>query len=235
MAGIKSFLFMSFLILFTLVLGCLCLPLLLLPRSWNVGVVHWWCGVVLGAHAKIIGVKTIIKGEEHIPEGPFILAPKHQAMWETIKVIRLVHDPAIVLKKELMYIPIFGWWAAKMKMISIDRATKASALRKMMNEAKAAAEAGRPIVIFPEGTRAPVGGMNPYKPGVAALYKALGYPVVPAALNSGKCWPRKGYDFKPGTITFEYLEPIPAGLDKRVFLEQLETRIEGATRALEAQ
>ena len=223
---------MSFLYGFTLLAGVVCLPLLIAPRSWNVGLVRWWCGVVLGGHKHIIGVEYVIKGKENVPEGPFILAAKHQAMWETLMVNRMLRDPAIVLKKELMIIPIFGWWAWKMRMIAIDRATRASALRKMMGAAKTEAEKGRPLVIFPEGTRKTPGDPPDYKPGTVAMYRALKIPVVPAALNSGRVWPRKGFGFKPGVITFEFLPPIEPGLGKPEFNAELEKRIEESTTRL---
>lgn len=231
----RSILFAAFLFLTTLLAGVACLPFLLLSREVNVGLVRWWCRQILVAHAKIIGVQTIIKGKENLPDGPYILAPKHQAMWETLKVNLLLDDPAIVLKKELQLVPIFGWWLARIKMISIDRGAHATALKKMMKDAKEKSDAGRTIVIFPEGTRAPVGEKNPYKPGVAALYKALNVPVVPVALNSGLIWPKLGRTFLPGTITLEFLPPIAPGLDRKAFMAELENRIESATKKLLAE
>ncbi len=232
MTTIRSILFLAFLYLSCLVIGIAGSPLLLFSRKINAVFVRWWCGFILGSFARIIGVRTIIKGEENLPDGPFILAPKHQAMWETIKVNRLFDDPATVMKKELMYIPVFGWWATKMRMIAVDRGAHAKALKKMMRDAQHESQAGRTIVIFPEGTRAIPGHKNPYKPGVAAIYNTLGVPVVPVALNSGRCWPRKGIKFRPGTITFEYLPAIAPGLSRKEFMAELETRIETATDKL---
>lgn len=217
------------------VFGVLCLPLLLMPYRWNIALVRWWTGLVLGAFEKLIGVQTVIKGEEHLPEGNYFVAMKHQAMWETLKVNHLFDNPAIVLKQELMWIPIFGWWAAKLRMISVDRGAHAKALRKMLNEAKRECAAGRRIVIFPQGTRTPPGMSNPYKPGVAAIYKTLDVPVVPAAVTSGLCWPKKGYGYTPGTITVEFLPPIPPGLPRKEFMAELEQRIETATDKLVAE
>jgi len=217
------------------ILGIICLPVLLMPYRWNVALVSWWCGLILGAFGRIIGVKTIIKGRENLPEGHYFLALKHQSMWETLAVNHMFDNPAIVMKQELMWIPLFGWWTWKLRMISIDRGAHAAALRKMLNEAKRECESGRKIVIFPQGTRTPPGVKNPYKPGVAAIYNALGVPVVPVAVTSGLCWPKKGYSYKPGTITIEFLPPIEAGLNRREFMSELETRIETATDRLLAE
>lgn len=229
---LRSIAFSLFLYLGTLIIGILCLPLLLGPRSWNLALVRWWCRWTTGGFEKIIGVRTEVRGLEHLPEGAKLIASKHQAMWETVWLFNLIDDPAVVLKKELMFIPIFGWWAAKLRMISIDRGAHAAALKAMMKKAKVAADESRSIIIFPEGTRAEVGKKNEYKPGVAALYKAMDKPCVPIALNSGRCWPRKGNIYRPGVITVEILPPIEPGLDRASFMAELETRIETATAKL---
>lgn len=231
MIAIRSLAFSIFLYGSTLVIGVVCLPFLLLPRAWNLVLVRWWCGYVIGGFERIIGVKRVIIGAETLPKGSFIVAAKHQAMWETVILNILLKDPATILKKELMYIPIFGWWVAKLNMITVDRGARAAALKKMLKDAKALTDKGRVLTIFPEGTRADVGGKNAYKPGVAALYKTLNVPVVPVALNSGRCWARKG-GYKPGTITLEFLEPIEPGLHRKDFMRELETRIETACNRL---
>jgi len=217
------------------VCGIVCLPLLAMPHRWNVALVRWWTGLVLGAFENLIGVETVIRGRENLPEGHYFVALKHQAMWETLMVNQLFENPAVVLKQELMWIPIFGWWAWKLRMISVDRGAHAKALRKMLAGAKRECERGRQIMIFPQGTRTPPGVKNPYKPGVAAIYKALEVPVVPVALTSGLCWPKKGYAYRPGTIILEFLPPIPPGLDRKTFMAELETRIETATDRLLAE
>lgn len=225
MTAIRSIAFSFFLYGTTLIIGVVCLPVLLFPRSVNVKLVRWWCNYVIGGFERIIGVKRIVIGQENLPQGSFIVAAKHQAMWETVILNVLLDDPATILKKELMYIPIFGWWVAKLNMISVDRGAHAAALKKMLKDAKAQTENGRILTIYPEGTRADVGGKNAYKPGIAGLYKALDVPVVPVALNSGRCWARKG-GYKPGTITMEFLEPIQPGMNRKEFMSELETRIE---------
>ncbi len=216
-------------------MGIAGVPLFLMPHRWSVVWIRTWCKLALGAFSHIIGVRTVIKGEENIPDGPFFVALKHQAMWETIFTSRYFDNPAIILKQELMWLPVFGWWAWRLRMISVDRGAHAAALRKMLKDAKAECERGRTLVIFPQGTRTPPGVKKPYKSGVAAIYGALDVPVVPVALNSGLCWPRRGYAYRPGTITIEFLPPIAPGLSRKDFMAELETRIETATDRLVAQ
>ena len=227
MTAIRSLTFSIFLYGTTLIIGVVCLPVLLLSRSTNLALVRWWCGYLIGGFERIVGVTKEIRGAENLPEGSFIVAAKHQAMWETVIMNILLDDPATILKKELMYIPIFGWWVAKLNMISVDRGAHAAALKKMLRDAKAQTDKGRILTIYPEGTRADLRGKNPYKPGIAALYKTLNVPVIPVALNSGYCWARKG-GYRPGKITLEFLEPIEPGMDRKAFMAELETRIETA-------
>jgi 1-acyl-sn-glycerol-3-phosphate acyltransferase len=137
-----------------------------------------------------------------------------------------------VLKRELLHIPMFGWYMRKVGMIAVDRSRGASALKQMVREAQATFAAGRSIAIFPEGTRTAPGEHKPYQPGVAALYTQLGVPVVPIALNSGLFWGRKAFLKKPGTITLQILPAIPPGLDRKTFMKRLESSIEDASKAL---
>jgi 1-acyl-sn-glycerol-3-phosphate acyltransferase len=141
-------------------------------------------------------------------------------------------DSCIVTKKELMWIPFFGWYAAKGRMIVVDRSGHATALRKMVAEAKERFADGRQLVIFPEGTRGEPGVPGDYKPGIAALYRELNVPVHPVATNAGVHWPAHGFKRRPGTIVYEYLEPIPPGLKRAEFMRILVERIETASNAL---
>jgi len=233
--ALRSFVFTGYLIGMTLILGVLASPLLVLPYRWNRAFTKFWCRVMFWAFDRIIGVQTVIKGEENIPDGPFFAAFKHQAQWETIFANLYFDDAVFVIKKELMWIPVFGWWSWKMRMIPVDRGGHAKALRKMLRQAKAECEKGRTIVIFPQGTRTAPGTKNTYKPGVAAIYGALDVPVVPVALNSGLLWPRRGFAYKPGTITVEFLPPIEPGLSRKEIMAELETSIETATDRLVAE
>ena len=163
---------------------------------------------------------------------PVIIASKHQSAWDTIVYFVLFDDPAYVLKRELLAIPIIGWYLRRTGMIAIDRKGGAGALRRMVAEARAAADAKRPIVIFPEGTRTAPGAKRAYHPGVAALYGKLGLPVVPVALNSGLFWPRRGFVKRPGRIVLEFLPPIAPGMELEVFATALNEAIETASTEL---
>jgi 1-acyl-sn-glycerol-3-phosphate acyltransferase len=182
---------------------------------------HRWCA------RHILGIRSRVEGR--VPEGPFLLASKHQSMFETLELVLLVKEPAIVLKRELADIPAWGRAARSYGMIPVDRAGGAAALRRMMQAAQRAVEAGRPIVIFPEGTRVLPGEQPPLQPGFAGLYRALGLPVVPVALDSGRLWPRRRFVKQPGIVTFRFGEPIPPGLPRR----EIEARVHAAINALD--
>ena len=185
---------------------------------------HRWCARVL------LGVETRVEGT--LPKGAALVAAKHQSMFETIDFLLLLDRPAVVLKRELADLPGWGAIARQYGVIPVDRAGGAAALRRMLAAAKAAVAAGRPILIFPEGTRAPVGAPADYKPGIAALYRDLDSPCTPMATNSGVHWPAHGFRRYPGTVVYEFLPAIPAGLKRAEFMSQLEERIEGASGAL---
>ncbi|MBB6254070.1 lysophospholipid acyltransferase family protein [Nitrospirillum iridis] len=181
----------------------------------------------------LIGLKYEVRGREHMPKhGAFLVGAKHQSMWETMKLHLLMDDPAIVLKKELTYIPIWGWYASKARMIAVDRGKRGAAIQSLLRGARERVAEGRPIVIFPQGTRTAVGAWRPYKVGIALLYQNLNVPIVPMALNSGLFWPRHKFLRRPGTITIEFLPPIPPGLPKEEALKRLETALETATDRL---
>jgi len=158
------------------------------------------------------------------------VASKHMSMWDTLALYLTLNQPAIVLKRELLRIPFYGWFLAKAAAVPIDRSAGASALRKMSEAARAVLAQGRPILIFPEGTRKKPGAAPDYKPGVAGLYSQLGVDCVPVTLNSGVYW--TGFLKRPGIIVLEFLEPIPPGMKRDAFMTLLESRIETATAAL---
>lgn len=205
------------------------------PRSWAMAGLSLWARSSLVWLRLICGIRMEVKGREHMLRGPALYAGKHQSLWETFAIIPLLADPAIVLKRELTFIPLFGWFALKFRMPAVDRGAGSKALRNLIASAEAAKALRREIVIFPEGTRRPPGAAPDYKPGAAALYAALGIPCVPFALNSGLCWPRRSFLRKPGTITIEFLPAIPPGHERRSFARELETAIETATARLLAQ
>jgi len=215
--------------------GLMGLPLLLGPSRYAVSfmraVGHWnlWLLKV------IAGTTYEVRGLENVPETACVVASKHQSMWETVSLISIVDHPALVLKQELLYIPIYGWYVRKARMIAIRRSDGPKALRQMLKQASQAAEEGRHLIIFPEGTRAAPGESNPYMPGVAGLYRHLDVPCVPVALNSGLFWPRRKLLRKPGKIIIEFLPALPLGLSRKEFMAELETRIETATDRLLAE
>jgi 1-acyl-sn-glycerol-3-phosphate acyltransferase len=209
-----------------------CLPLLFAsPRSVQAAGGVWIDGT-LWLLKHVVGIDYCITGTEHLPNTPAIYAAKHQSAWETLFLSRYLNFPAFVLKKELLSIPLFGWFLKRAGMIAVDRKGGASALRQMARQASETLEGGRSILIFPEGTRVAPGETRPYQPGVAALYTQLKTPVVPVALNSGLFWGRRAFIKKPGTIVVEILPPIPPGLDRKALMRELEGRIEPAARAL---
>lgn len=175
---------------------------------------------------RLLGISVHVEGE--VPAGQYLVAVKHQAMFETLEMLRLCELPVIVLKRELSDIPIFGWITRRYGVIPVERSAGAKALRTMVSEARAALATGRPVVIYPEGTRVRPGETPPLQSGFAGLYRALGLPVVPVAMDTGRVWGRELLK-KPGTVTFRVGETIPAGLKR----DDIEARVHGAINALE--
>jgi 1-acyl-sn-glycerol-3-phosphate acyltransferase len=235
MAWLRALAFNAAFFAVTALFGAVALPLLLAPRRWVMQFGRFWSRSVLFLLRRIVRLDGEIRGLDKLPAGACIIAMKHQSAWDTLILPAVLPDPAMVLKRELLYVPFYGWYAARAGSIAIDRGGGARALRGMVAAARRAAEAGRPIVIFPEGTRTAPGRRLPYQPGVAALYQALGVPLVPAAVNSGLFWGRRSFVKRPGRITLELLDPIPPGLGRRELMAQLEERIETATAALERE
>ena len=207
-------------------------PALLGPHRYAMGVIKLWARFVLFGLRWIAGVRVEIRGLEHRPVGPALVAGKHQGMLDVVVPFALLADPCIVMKKELMPLPFFGWFAWKTKMIAVDRSAHAKALKDMVKQARARRDEGRQIVIFPEGTRKPPGAEPDYKPGIAALYRDLDCPCWPLATNSGVHWPAHGFIRRPGVVVFEFLPPIPPGLKRAEFMTELQTRLEAASTAL---
>ena len=238
MRMIRSNLFNRLFYVWTVFMVVLFAPALLLPYPVTVwGQRLWARGVNLEMRLSA-GIHVEFRGLQHRPRAGAIVAAKHQSAWDTLIWHDVLDDPAMVMKKELLAIPVYGWMCRKTRMIAVDRKAGTKALRAMLEDARAAAAAGRPIVIFPQGTRAAPGASVkdvPYQPGVSALYRGLDVPVVPVALNSGLFWPRRQLMRRPGTIVLEFLEPIPPGLPRKEFDALLQARIEGATSALEAE
>ena len=233
MIFIRSALFLVWFVTISVAMHVLALPSLVLPRGFVMFLARIWARVILFGLKWIAGLGYEVRGREHLPTSGALVASKHYSTWETIALFLLLPDPAIVLKRELMRIPFYGWYARKMQMIPVDRAGGGRALlRTMHRTATRALVQNRQIVIFPEGTRRRPGDAPAYKPGVAGLYAQLGVPCVPVMHNSGLFWLRRGFLKKPGTIVVEFLPPIPPGLSRDVFAAQLQNRIETAASRL---
>jgi 1-acyl-sn-glycerol-3-phosphate acyltransferase len=232
---LRAFLFNVLFYVTTVLLLVLGSPLLFGPRSWAMWALALHAKTELWLLKTIVGTKLEVRGREKLPNGACLVAAKHQSAWETFALIPLFRDPAYLMKRELFWIPLHGWFSHKFKMIPVDRDKGPSALRRMLAEAKTRAAAGREIIIFPEGTRRKPGAAPDYKTGVFLLYEALDVPCVPVALNSGLFWPRRSLKRYPGTIIVEFLEPIPPGLSKREFLPRLQQTIETASNRLVAE
>lgn len=207
----------------------------LTPRRWSVRALRVWANSSLFWLRIVAGIKMEVRGAENIPTGACLVAGKHQSLWETFAILPLLDDPAMVLKKELSYIPLFGWYILKFRMIPVERSAGAQALRSLTKAAAWAIDDERQVVIMPEGTRRAPGDAPDYKPGAAAIYRKLSVPCVPFALNSGLYWPRRSFLRYPGTIVVSFLPPIQPGLDRRSFQSKLESAIETETERLVAE
>lgn len=176
--------------------------------------------------AQLLGTRLEVRGA--IPAGACLIAVKHQSMFETLEMVRLANTPVIVIKRELSRIPGFGWALRRYGVIIVDRSAGAKALREMLALGKQAAEAGRPVIIYPEGTRVRPGETPELQAGFAGLYRALGLAVVPVAVDSGKVW-GSNLPKRAGTVHFLIGEPIPPGLKR----EEIEARVHATINALE--
>jgi 1-acyl-sn-glycerol-3-phosphate acyltransferase len=229
---VRSLFFNIALVTVTALMCFLLIWTLALPRRHMLGIVHLWLRQITWLEKYIGGITYRVIGWEYVPQDSCIIAAKHQSAWETFKLHVLFHDPAIVLKKELLNIPIWGWYLRRSGMIPIDRGAAAKALSGMMASAHKAVDDKRKIVIFPQGTRVAPGEQKSYKSGVAALYQELKLPIVPMALNSGLLWPKNSFLKKPGLITIEFLPPIPPGLERHTMMERLKNDLEGTSEQL---
>ena len=225
---VRSILFFVYFAAVSVAMHIAALPTLVLPRMAIVRTSQAWSRTILWGLKVIAGCDYEVRGE--IPHGAVLVAAKHMSMWDTMALFMLLDDVSIVVKQELLKIPFYGWYIAKAGVIGIDRAAGANALRRMAAQSKPIIAAGRPIAIFPEGTRKKPGAAPDYKPGIAGLYSQLGLPCVPAALNSGQFW--TGFIKRPGRIVIEFLPPIPAGLKRAEFMRELQSRIEAKTADL---
>ena len=220
---------------FYLNLGVLLLGALVtivLPRRAVLQMATLWGRISVWLLRVICGTRVEYRGLEKLPKGPLIVAAKHQSTWETFSLLWMFEDPTFILKRELQWIPLFGWFTIKGRMIPVDRGAGSAGLTAMTALAAKELQHGRQIVIFPEGTRRPAGAEPAYKYGIARMYEAGGVACVPIALNSGLFWKRRSIIRLPGTVVVEVLDPIGPGLDRDVFMERLQNDIEAASARL---
>jgi len=231
-AVLRSIVFWIVTVVFTLAVSTAGVVTLPMHRDVTYRWCMFWARWELRLMRIICGLDCTVTGREHLPPGPAIYALKHQSAWETIAFFAIAPPVAGVLKRELLMIPVYGWYMRRLGMVPIDRKAAGSAIRDMLRRAKDATARGRSIMIMPEGTRMPPGRAGRYHPGVAALYTSLGLPVVPVALNSGLFWGRRSLLLRSGTVTMEFLAPLKPGMDRKVFMELLQERIETASERL---
>ena len=200
----------------------------LAPRHLAWFVPKFWSRTSMWLQEKIAGTRAEITGLENLPEGSFILAPKHQSFWDTIAFFPYLRDPLYILKRELRWIPFFGWYIMKMRMIPVDRGNRSKALKAVVAATRREMQHDRQLIIYPEGTRRAPGAEPNYKWGIVELYTQLDMPVVPVAHQAGLWWPRRKFLRHPGTIKARFLKPIPPGLGKDEFMARLVAETEAA-------
>jgi 1-acyl-sn-glycerol-3-phosphate acyltransferase len=204
--------------------------------------IYWMCArwlkLAVDGGTVILGIKNQVIGFENLPVGttaPAVLLVKHQSTWETFSMPALMPHPlAYVFKKELLYVPFFGWAMGRMDMIHIDRSKRAQAFNKVVEQGQRLLNQGTWVIMFPEGTRIPRGQKGTYKSGGTRLAVETGAPVIPIAVSSAKCWPRKAFVKKPGTVEFSIGKPIPsAGRQPDELMREVEAWIEAEMRRLD--
>lgn len=203
-----------------------------LPTSGMVWMARVWGISSVYLHELITGARVTIRGIENIPEGPILVAAKHQSAWETMGLVPFFPRTSYIFKRELLWVPLFGWHMLKAGQVPIDRGDRQKALASIERGVKRATEKGAHIMIFPEGTRRKVGAPPAYRYGVARIYKAVNSPCVPVAVLSGLAWPRNTFLHYPRPIIVEFLPVIPAGLDPDVFYARVQEDIEAGVNRL---
>jgi len=232
MTFIRSLAYAVWFYLSLVVIGLVCMPASLFSRGAAMGAIRFWCGAQRLALRGLCGIRTEFRGLQNLPQGPCIIAMKHQSTYDTLAPFLFIRDPVFILKKELLRAPVFGVYASRVG-IPIDRGGRVRTMKAMLASARDAAKSDRQIVIFPEGTRQQVDAPTEFKPGVVAMYNDLNIVCVPVALNTGLCW--KSFWRKPGHVVFEALKPIEPGLERRAFMQRLKDALEPATARLVAE
>ncbi|MEM7327947.1 MAG: 1-acyl-sn-glycerol-3-phosphate acyltransferase [Pseudomonadota bacterium] len=234
MNAIRSLFFVFWLYGWMAILGIIALPTLLLPRAAIRWFMRLYARVVILGLRLICGIRVEFRGREHVPGGPILIAGKHQAMLDVFLPFLVFDDPVLVMKRELLWYPVLGWYALKTRMLAIDREGGARTMKKMLSAAQQRVHGeNRQMLIYPEGTRTPPGAPADYKPaGVRAFYKSLAVPLVPFATNSGLCWPAHGLVRRPGLVIYEVLAPLAGDVSPKAIVGELQTRLEAASDRL---
>ncbi|HAQ77299.1 MAG TPA: 1-acyl-sn-glycerol-3-phosphate acyltransferase [Hyphomonas sp.] len=232
----RSILFVIWMYGLMAVLGLLTLPALLLPKAVTFWAISLYARGLIWGLKVFCGISVEIRGRQNMPRGTVLYAGKHNCMLDVFIPFLVMSAPAIILKQELLWYPFLGWYALKAAMIPIDRAGNTRTLKKMVAAARERADDGRQIVIFPEGTRTVPGAEPAYHAaGISALAKGIEAPILPVATNAGLCWPGRGVKRSKGTIIYEILPPIPAGLPRKELMSRLQSELETASDALVAE
>jgi 1-acyl-sn-glycerol-3-phosphate acyltransferase len=210
------------------------IPTYLMPPRAFMAIAKAWARSSVWLMRVICNTRVEYRGLEKIPQGPLMVASKHQSMWETFALLPFFDQPLFIYKRELAWIPLFGWYLMKSKMIGVDRGGGMRSLMEMARRAPKEIRSGRQLIIFPEGTRTPVGAPPNYMTGVGQIYTSSGAPCIPVALNSGLFWPRRTFMRYPGTLVVEFLDPLPPGLSRKDFIARIMVSIEETTNRLVA-
>jgi 1-acyl-sn-glycerol-3-phosphate acyltransferase len=236
MQMVRSYLFILWLYGWMAICGVAYLPTLIMPRVVTLKAIGLYGEIIRFGLRWICGIRTEIRGREHVVPGPAIYAGKHHCMLDVFIPFIATREPCHILKKELAWTPFLGWYAMSTGMIAIDRSGTTRTLKAMVDAARQRAARKRTIIIFPEGTRRAPDDPPDYQPaGISALNKALAVPIIPVATNAGLCWPARGARFKSGLIVYEVLPAIPGGLDRKTLMARLESDLESASNRLIAE
>jgi len=205
-------------------------PLAIVNRDYAFHAVHAWCAYVRWLARWMVGLRSEIRGR--VPEGEVLVAAKHQSFFDIILIVAALPRPKFIMKKQLIWAPIVGWYAKRIGCVPVDRGRRAEAIRKMVADVRSGAALPGQLVIYPQGTRVAAGARMPYKAGAGVLYQETAQPCVPVATNVGVFWPRHGILRRPGLAVVEFMEPIAPGLPLQAFMAELEQRIEARSDAL---
>lgn len=225
MNRLKSIAFTATIAIAAIVLTIICLPMIFLGEKNARKIVGLWARFSLWAMRVMTGVSFRVEGEDNIPKDGGLVVSNHQSLWETIALFALLPNAVVILKKELLRIPVYGWWVRASGNITVDRKGGAKALRAMRREAAERIANGAQVVVFPEGTRIKPGETHAFQPGVAGIYKDAGADCIPVAHDSGRFWRKLGGALEPGIITLRFMPPVPPGLDRKTFLARIEKDI----------